>query len=264
MHLVMERPWYSRREDFVDPRGLAGAAIRHAPRTFKTKPPALSIRFLGCQLVLVSHRTDFDSGRSIEQPERPQFREKWLLVYPVRLVVLGDLDRLPSSAEDRSRVPDVSKHLVRIAGFGGQTLCSNETSGRGPKLQPTTQQAQSPVKRSPRKTVPFAQLLFHGVGLQSKWSFCAAIAATTQLRQNSKRARSAAGILVAMTNNRCKLSFIAYSFVSHFFFAGRGRWGPGHQPQRRSQLWVAVQQRANGSGAHGVELLPGTKEGRRC
>mmetsp|Transcript_24671 Transcript_24671/g.46568 ORF Transcript_24671/g.46568 Transcript_24671/m.46568 type:complete len:221 (+) Transcript_24671:235-897(+) len=43
--LVMERPWYSLREDFVEPRGFAGAAIRQAPRTFKTKPPARSMRF---------------------------------------------------------------------------------------------------------------------------------------------------------------------------------------------------------------------------
>mmetsp|Transcript_102566 Transcript_102566/g.318912 ORF Transcript_102566/g.318912 Transcript_102566/m.318912 type:complete len:329 (-) Transcript_102566:969-1955(-) len=47
---VIASPWYSRREALLEPRGFAGAAIRHAPRTFSTRPPARSMRFFSSSL----------------------------------------------------------------------------------------------------------------------------------------------------------------------------------------------------------------------
>mmetsp|Transcript_27768 Transcript_27768/g.64754 ORF Transcript_27768/g.64754 Transcript_27768/m.64754 type:complete len:222 (-) Transcript_27768:330-995(-) len=47
---VIASPWYSLREALLAALGLAGAAIRHAPRTFKTRPPARSIRFFSSSL----------------------------------------------------------------------------------------------------------------------------------------------------------------------------------------------------------------------
>mmetsp|Transcript_52467 Transcript_52467/g.149541 ORF Transcript_52467/g.149541 Transcript_52467/m.149541 type:complete len:323 (-) Transcript_52467:89-1057(-) len=47
---VIASPWYSRRDALLAPLGFVGAAIRHAPRTLRTKPPARSMRFFSSSL----------------------------------------------------------------------------------------------------------------------------------------------------------------------------------------------------------------------